>query len=196
MKYLTFCISAALALLPVMPARAQEVSAADSTPSAPEMSCEPYGPWIPHSETLVPQPAPYRNPLLDLSHSHRLVGTASYYSGFFEGRRTANGEVFRHGKFTGAHLTLPLGCWVDVRSKATRKVIRIRVNDRGPYSGGFVLDLSRSAARALGVDVAEDRGVEMRVVALPGEEPPAEVTRNWDGDEKVQVARSSASPGN
>jgi len=52
-------------------------------------------------------------------------------------------------------------------------MIRLRVNDRGPYSGGFVLDLSRSAARALGVDVDEDRQVDIRVIALPGEDPPS-----------------------
>lgn len=156
-------------------------------------ACEVFGPYIPHAETLVPQPSPVEAPLLELSHKHRLAGTASYYSGFFEGRQTANGEIFHHRKFTGAHLTLPLGCWVDVRSRATGKVIRIRVNDRGPYSGGFVLDLSQSAARALGVDVAEDRRIEMRVVALPGDEPPTEMTQKWgSSDEPVQIAGGSS----
>lgn len=181
---------AALLFLAVGPVRAQDI------PSVPvnsaDNACSEYGPYIPHSETLVPQ-LTFRNPIPVLTQKHRLMGTASYYSGFFEGRRTANGEIFHHRKFTGAHLTLPLGCWVDVRAKATGKVIRICVNDRGPYSGGFVLDLSQSAARALGVDVSEDRRVEMKVVALPGNEPPSEITSKWDEEERaVQVANTSS----
>lgn len=190
-KNTTLLILALTGFLCTVTASGQEASTEQSIPAAtaPESACELFGPYIPHSESLVPQPPPAASPLLELSYKHRLAGTASYYSGFFEGRKTASGEVFHHRKFTGAHLTLPLGCWVDVRSKATGKVIRIKVNDRGPYSGGFVLDLSQSAARALGVDVAEDRRVEMRVVALPGEDPPVEITSNWNtGDQPVQMA--------
>ena len=77
---------------------------------------------------------------------------------------------------TAAHLTLPLGTWVELKARATGKIIRVRVNDRGPYVKKFAIDLSRAAARALGVDVAEDRWVEMRIIALPGEDPlPASV---------------------
>ena len=114
------------------------------------------------------------DPYAYLSERHKLVGTASYYSGFFEGRKTANGEIFKHDRYTAAHLTLPLGTWVEVVSMATGRRLRLRVNDRGPYSGGFVLDLSRSAARFLGVDRARDRRVTIRILALPGEKPPPE----------------------
>jgi rare lipoprotein A len=100
---------------------------------------------------------------------HRLMGTASYYAQKFEGRKTANGERFSNALFTAAHRTLPLGTWVEVTSLATGRTIRVKVNDRGPFKGGFVLDLSRRAARALGVDVAADRRVKVRVIALPGE---------------------------
>ena len=106
-----------------------------------------------------------------LALKHRVAGLASYYSGFFDGRKTANGEVFRNGKFSAAHLTLPLGCWVEVKSRATGKKLRMRVNDRGPYVNKFAIDLSQAAARFLGVDVARDRYVEIRIIALPGEEP-------------------------
>lgn len=102
---------------------------------------------------------------------HRLTGLASYYSGFFDGRKTANGEIFRNGKFSAAHLTLPLGCWVEVKARATGKKLRMRVNDRGPYVNKFAIDLSQAAARFLGVDRAPDRHVEIRIIALPGEEP-------------------------
>lgn len=106
-----------------------------------------------------------------LAVKHRLAGLASYYSGFFDGRKTANGEIFRNGKFSAAHLTLPLGCWVEVKARATGKKLRMRVNDRGPYVNKFAIDLSQAAARYLGVDVARDRHVEIRIIALPGEEP-------------------------
>jgi len=109
-----------------------------------------------------------------VSARHKLRGTASYYSGFFEGRKTANGEIFRHGRSTAAHLTLPLGTMVEVTSIATGRKLRIRVNDRGPYKGGFILDLSQSAARSLGVDRAHDRRVEIRILSLPGEPVPSE----------------------
>jgi rare lipoprotein A len=106
-----------------------------------------------------------------LAVKHRVNGLASYYSSFFDGRKTANGEVFRNGKYSAAHLTLPLGTWVEVTSRATGRKLRLRVNDRGPYAKKFCLDLSQAAARFLGVDVARDRHVDVRIIALPGEEP-------------------------
>ena len=102
---------------------------------------------------------------------HRLTGLASYYSSFFDGRKTANGEIFRNRKMTAAHLTLPMGTWLEVTSRATGRTLRLRVNDRGPYVSKFVLDLSQAAARALGVDVAPDRHVDIRIIGLPGEQP-------------------------
>ncbi|MFP5246357.1 MAG: septal ring lytic transglycosylase RlpA family protein, partial [Thermoanaerobaculia bacterium] len=102
---------------------------------------------------------------------HRVSGLASYYSSFFDGRKTANGEIYRNRKYSAAHLTLPLGTWVEVKSRATGRKLRLRVNDRGPYVKKFCLDLSQAAARYLGVDRAYDRHVEIRIIALPGEEP-------------------------
>jgi rare lipoprotein A len=106
-----------------------------------------------------------------IAAEHRVQGLASYYSSFFDGRRTANGEIFRNRKHTAAHLTLPLGTWIEVTARATGKKLRMRVNDRGPYAKKFCLDLSQAAARQLGVDRARDRYVDIRIIALPGEEP-------------------------
>ena len=97
---------------------------------------------------------------------------ASEYQTPVDGRKTANGEIYRNRKFSAAHLTLPLGSWVEVTARATGKKLRLRVNDRGPYAKKFMLDLSQAAARFLGVDVAPDRYVDVRLIALPGEEPP------------------------
>jgi rare lipoprotein A len=125
------------------------------------------------------EPDPFAQRLLkyaDIAVRHRLTGLASYYSGFFDGRKTANGEIYRNRRFSAAHLTLPLGCWVEVTARATGKKLRLRVNDRGPYAHKFTIDLSQAAARYLGVDRAPDRHVDIRIIALPGEEPlPDEV---------------------
>jgi rare lipoprotein A len=107
----------------------------------------------------------------ELGFEHRVEGLASYYSSFFDGRRTANGEIYRNRKFSAAHLTLPLGTWIEVTSRATGRKLRLRVNDRGPYPKKFCLDLSQAAARFLGVDTDPDRYVTFRIIALPGEEP-------------------------
>ncbi len=91
-------------------------------------------------------------------------GRASYYSDSLEGRRTASGEVFRQNRLTAAHRTLPFGTVLEVESEATHRKVRVRVNDRGPFTGGFVIDLSRRAAHAIGVDRAANRRVRIRIV--------------------------------
>jgi rare lipoprotein A len=133
--------------------------------------------------TIVPPPPPdpFAARLLrytKLALQHRLDGLASYYSSFFDGRKTANGEIYRNGRYSAAHLTLPLGCWIEVTARATGKKLRLRVNDRGPYAKKFAIDLSQAAARYLGVDRTRDRHVEIRIIALPGEEPLPE---DYDG---------------
>jgi rare lipoprotein A len=122
----------------------------------------------------TPKPDAFQTRLLKyarLALRHKLTGLASYYSASLDGTLTANGERYRAKRLTAAHLTLPLGCWVEVKSRATGRSIRLRVNDRGPYVSKFVIDLSEAAARALGVDRAEDRRVDIRIIALPGEDP-------------------------
>lgn len=124
-----------------------------------------------------------------LALKHRVEGLASYYSSFFDGRKTANGEVFRNGEYSAAHLTLPLGTWIEVKARATGKKLRLRVNDRGPYVKKFCLDLSQAAARYLGVDTARDRHVEFRIIALPGEEPlPEEAMAKLAGNGEAERA--------
>ena len=133
------------------------------------------------AEPAMPQPEVKLDPQIQrllkyslIESKHRLNGLASYYSNSLDGTLTANGEHYHMKKFSAAHLTLPLGSWVEIKSRATGKRIRLRVNDRGPYVHKFVIDLSRTAARALGVDVAEDRTVTIRIIALPGERPLSE----------------------
>lgn len=145
----------------------------EDIPPPAELACPNIDPVI------IPMPEPPRPSPFDLRRAkyaaittrHKVCGLASYYSRSLEGTLTANGERYRAKRLTAAHLTLPLGCWIEVTARATGKTIRCRVNDRGPYARKFVLDLSASAARALGVDIAEDRHVDFKIIGLKGEEP-------------------------
>jgi rare lipoprotein A len=78
-------------------------------------------------------------------------GTASYYAGSFHGRRTANGETFDMNAMTCAHRTLPFGTMLEVRNVSNDLTVVVRVNDRGPYAGGRIIDLSRGAAERIGM---------------------------------------------
>ena len=75
----------------------------------------------------------------------------TYYAKKFEGRKTSSGERYRAAKFTAAHLTLPFGTVVTVKNLVSGKKVTVKVNDRGPHSKKFSLDLSQSAAKALGI---------------------------------------------
>jgi rare lipoprotein A (peptidoglycan hydrolase) len=78
-------------------------------------------------------------------------GEASWYGPGFHGRRTASGEQFDSNALTAAHRTLPFGSRVRVVNKRTGDSVVVRINDRGPYVGGRVIDLSRASAEALGI---------------------------------------------
>lgn len=90
-------------------------------------------------------------------------GLASWYGPHFHGRRTASGERFDMHTLTAAHKTLPFGTLVRVRSLVTGKEIEVRVNDRGPYTPGRVIDLSRAAAEALDLLTLGVKGVLLLV---------------------------------
>jgi len=79
------------------------------------------------------------------------TGIASWYGGFFHGRDTASGEIFNPNALTAAHKTLPLGFTVKVENPANGKVAYVKINDRGPYAHGRIIDLSRAAAKKLGI---------------------------------------------
>ena len=78
-------------------------------------------------------------------------GKASYYADKFEGRRTASGEAFHQNAMTGAHRTLPFGTKVKVINLANGRSVKVRINDRGPFAQGRVIDVSKKAARKLGI---------------------------------------------
>jgi rare lipoprotein A len=79
------------------------------------------------------------------------TGLASYYADYYEGRTTANGEIFRQGKKTAAHKTINFGTKVFVTNVKNNKSVTVRVNDRGPFVKGRIIDLTKSAAEEIGM---------------------------------------------
>jgi len=104
-----------------------------------------------------------------------LQGVASWYGQEFAGRTTANGEIFDPLLFTAAHRTLPFGTVVDVHNTKTQQAVRVRINDRGPYIGGRMIDLSYAAAQQIGLVEPGSGEVEVTIVRLGNgdREPPA-----------------------
>jgi rare lipoprotein A len=104
-----------------------------------------------------------------------LHGVASWYGEEFAGRTTANGEIFDPTLLTAAHRTLPFGTIVEITNPVTHQSVRVRVNDRGPYIGNRVIDLSYAAAQKIGLIEPGVGNVDITVVKIgSGErEPPA-----------------------
>jgi len=80
------------------------------------------------------------------------TGKASYYADKFNGRKTASGEKFRNSKLTAAHKTLPFGTKVKVTNLSNGKSVKVRINDRGPFVAGRIIDLSKKAAHKINID--------------------------------------------
>jgi len=92
-------------------------------------------------------------------------GIASYYASKFNGRRTASGEAFDNAEMTAAHRTLPFGSLVRVTNPATGQSVVVRINDRGPFSRGRMIDVSRAAAEQLGMIARGHATVELELIA-------------------------------
>ncbi len=90
-------------------------------------------------------------------------GTASWYGDDFHGKPTASGETYNQNKLTAASKTLPLGTVAQVTNVETGKSVTVKVNDRGPYVGNRVMDLSKAAAKKIDL---KDKGVgKVKIVA-------------------------------
>lgn len=93
-----------------------------------------------------------------------IKGQASYYGPGFDGKKTASGEIFNQNDFTCAHKNLPFGTKLKVVRKDNGKSVVVRVNDRGPYAKGRILDLSVAAAKEIGLDKAGHAEVVATVI--------------------------------
>jgi rare lipoprotein A len=111
-------------------------------------------------------PADELAPATGIADSGRSIGggVASYYGNELAGHRTASGERFDPGQLTAAHRTLPLGTKVRVTNPANGKSVVVRINDRGPFARGRVLDLSKSAASEIGLVARGSGRVELAVL--------------------------------
>src|SRR5438552_1368095 len=78
-------------------------------------------------------------------------GIASWYGIPYNGRMAASGEIFDMTQMTAAHRTLPFNTWVDVMARDNGRSVQVRINDRGPFVGGRIIDLSQAAAREMGM---------------------------------------------
>ena len=109
------------------------------------------------------------------------VGMASWYGAPHHGRRTASGEVYDMHQLTAAHKTLPFGTRVLVTNRDTSQSAEVRVNDRGPFVEGRILDVSYAAARLLGAVGPGIIPVSVRILSLPARSSPG------DGPYSVQI---------
>lgn len=115
-------------------------------------------------------------------------GVASWYGQEYAGRTTANGEIFDPAQLTAAHRTLPFGTVVEVRNLANGQTVTVRINDRGPFISGRIIDLSFAAAREIGLVEKGVGEVELRILRVGAGplEPPRPVV--------VTAAPSSDAP--
>lgn len=93
-----------------------------------------------------------------------MYGKASYYADKFEGRSTSSGEKFSNSGLTAAHKSLPFGTLVRVTNLANNRQVVVKINDRGPYVAGRVIDLSKKAAEA--IDMISQGIVEVKLEVL------------------------------
>lgn len=105
--------------------------------------------------------------ILASADGYKERGLASWYGEPFHGRKTASGEVYDMNDVTAAHKTLPLHTWVEVINTQTRESLLVRINDRGPFIDGRIIDLSKAAAKKIGV--YRPGTAKVVVVAVPKE---------------------------
>ncbi|UCH77466.1 MAG: septal ring lytic transglycosylase RlpA family protein [Candidatus Coatesbacteria bacterium] len=126
-----------------------------------------YGRWVATAAALAGLACSFTRRYPDTTKrpgGYREVGAASYYGREFHGRATASGEKFDMNALTAAHKTLPFGTRVRVTNLANDKSVVVRVNDRGPFVEGRIIDLSYAAAKKIGMVEAGVVRVEIVVV--------------------------------
>ncbi|MEQ6433496.1 septal ring lytic transglycosylase RlpA family protein [Comamonas sp. w2-DMI] len=119
-------------------------------------------------------------------------GLASWYGEQFHGRKTASGERFDSSDFTAAHRSLPFGSRVCVRSSVTGKSVIVRINDRGPFAPGRVIDLSKAAAQELGMLGLGIKPVELWQLDEDEDECPTRLTASGKKRHPSAVAGAAA----
>jgi len=140
------------------------------------VGCAHRGATTPTTQPSAPPPTPVEEGWTE-------KGIASWYGEPYHGRRTASGEIYDMHQMTAAHKTLAFGTKVKVNRRDTGADVVVRINDRGPFIEGRIIDLSFAAARKIGLDVDGVAPVKIRVVgraAAPAAEP---VPSDWKGSD-------------
>ena len=101
------------------------------------------------------------------------TGVASWYGIPYNGRRAASGEIFDMEQLTAAHRTLPFETWVEVTNLTNGKRVDVRINDRGPFVDGRIIDLSQAAAREIDMLRAGLARVRLKVIPPPSHAGPS-----------------------
>ncbi|HUY68779.1 MAG TPA: septal ring lytic transglycosylase RlpA family protein [Alphaproteobacteria bacterium] len=127
------------------------------------------------------------------NYSYDQTGIASWYGHEFGGDRTANGEIFNPDELTAAHRTLPMPSLARVTNLQNGRSIVVRINDRGPFARGRIIDVSRRAAQLLGFEQQGTAEVRVQVLARESE-AIADAMRHYGRPAPVQMASAEAPP--
>ncbi|MBI1366034.1 MAG: septal ring lytic transglycosylase RlpA family protein [Alphaproteobacteria bacterium] len=160
------------------------LAACSTTPPASGPSTGVYkvgSPYKVNGKTYVPHADP----------DYDKIGVASWYGDEFNGRKTANGEIFDKARLSAAHTTLPLPSLVEVENLENGRRVVVRVNDRGPFVGDRLIDVSHAAARALGFD---KKGLARVRVRYLGRAELSALAPLYKGDQPSVRVASAPSP--
>jgi rare lipoprotein A len=117
--------------------------------------------------------------LIEDEASYKERGYASWYGNKFNGHNTSNGEIYDMYAMSGAHKTLPIPSYVRVTNVQNGRSVVVRINDRGPFHSGRIIDLSYAAAQRIGINKVGTGLVDVEI-ALPGDAPP--IPRRAEGN--------------
>ena len=137
---------------------------ADAVPKPEPLNARANDPYVVFGKEYVPEKA---------FSAHRKQGTASWYGRKFHGQRTWSGEIYDMYAMTAAHPTLPVPSYARVTNLQTGKSVVVRINDRGPFSSGRMMDLSFAAAYKLGFADSGIAAVEVESIVFEAAAPPA-----------------------
>lgn len=128
--------------------------------------------------------------VMPTAENYQETGKASYYGSKFHGYHTSNGEVYDMYSMTGAHKTLPLPSFVKVTNLDNNKTIIVRVNDRGPFHSGRIIDLSYAAAYKLGMVNSGVANVKLESIYIPPPSSDALASLHSGSQHFIQVVAS------
>jgi rare lipoprotein A len=157
-------LTASATSLAIPPAEARMSSATDFQVAVRDIQAAPAADFGTRPSVMPLPFTPPSSPATNLRLASVSQGTASWYGPGFYGNRTANGEVFRPGTLTAAHRSLPFGTRVRVTNLNNGRSTVVRINDRGPFHGGRVIDLAQGAAQQLGVTSSGVAPVRLEVL--------------------------------